>query len=133
MNQASRLVTSSPALEVAQIRISLSFASLRYFPLVTLKVTRILFLHTLPSLNHTQDHKNKGNHYKLKKLLIVKQTLLVSTLGGVQRTVWRIRIPMLGCKGLTKFHHNVPLKFKQQATLDLDPQRSIHDVSSIVP
>ena len=30
--------------------------------------------------------------YQLKKLLIVKQILLVSTIGNVQRTVWRICI-----------------------------------------
>ena len=34
------------------------------------------------------------------KLLIVKQILLVSTLGNVKRTVWRICILMLGFKGL---------------------------------
>ena len=34
------------------------------------------------------------------KLLIVRQILLVSTLVKVQRTVWRIWILMLGCKGL---------------------------------
>ena len=33
-------------------------------------------------------------------LLIVKQILLVSTLGNVYRTVWRICILMLLCKGL---------------------------------
>ena len=30
--------------------------------------------------------------YQLKKLLIVKQIFLVSTIGNVQRTVWRICI-----------------------------------------
>ena len=34
------------------------------------------------------------------KILIVKQILLVSTLGNVKRTVWRIYILMLECKGL---------------------------------
>ena len=32
--------------------------------------------------------------------LIVKQILLVSILGNVLRTVWRICLLMLGCKGL---------------------------------
>ena len=32
--------------------------------------------------------------------MIGKQILLFSTLGNVQRTVWRICILMLGCKGL---------------------------------
>ena len=45
--------------------------------------------------------ENKGNDHQLKKLLIVKQILLVSTLGNVQSTVWRICILNLGCKGLT--------------------------------
>ena len=44
---------------------------------------------------------NKGNDHQLKKLLTVKQILLVSTMGDVWRTVWRICIMMLGCKGLT--------------------------------
>ena len=43
--------------------------------------------------------KEIGNDYQLEKLLIVKQTLLVSTLGNVLRTVWRICLLMLGCKG----------------------------------
>ena len=33
-------------------------------------------------------------------LLIVKQILLVSTLGNAKGTVWRIYILMLWCKGL---------------------------------
>ena len=39
------------------------------------------------------------NYYE--KLLIVQQILLISTLGDVQRTVWRMYILMFGCKGLT--------------------------------
>ena len=39
------------------------------------------------------------NYYE--KLLIVQQILLLSTLGDVQRTVWRMYIPMFGCEGLT--------------------------------
>ena len=37
-----------------------------------------------------QLYANKGNDHQLKKLLIFKQILLVSTLGNVKRTVWRI-------------------------------------------
>ena len=48
----------------------------------------------------TQCHENKGNDQQLKKLLVVRQILIVSTLVTVQRTVWRIGIMMLGCKGL---------------------------------
>ena len=33
-----------------------------------------------------------------RNLLIVKQILLVTIRGNVKRTVWRIRIPILGCK-----------------------------------
>ena len=44
---------------------------------------------------------NKRNDHQLKKLLIVVQILLVSTIGNVWRTVWRICIMMLGCKRLT--------------------------------
>ena len=40
----------------------------------------------------------------LKKLLIVKLILLVSTLGNVQRTVWRICTMILGC---TKLQYKV--------------------------
>ena len=39
------------------------------------------------------------NYYE--KLLIVQQILLLSTLGDVQRTVWRMYILMFGCEGLT--------------------------------
>ena len=37
------------------------------------------------------------------RLLIVKQILLVSTMGNVKRIVWRICILILGCKGLILF------------------------------
>ena len=39
------------------------------------------------------------NNPQLKKSLIGKQILLVSTVGNVWSTVWRICILMLGCKG----------------------------------
>ena len=44
--------------------------------------------------------QKEGNDHKLKNLLIVIQILLVSTLGNVWRTVWRICILKLRCKGL---------------------------------
>ena len=44
--------------------------------------------------------RKKGNTKKLKKLLIVRQILLVSTPENVWRTVCRTWILMLGCKGL---------------------------------
>ena len=43
--------------------------------------------------------KNKGNDHQRNKLLILKQILLVRTLGNVWRTVWGICILMFGCKG----------------------------------
>ena len=49
-------------------------------------------------------HENKGNNPQQKMLLIVKEILLVSTFGNVQRTVCRIWILMLGCKGLRRTH-----------------------------
>ena len=42
------------------------------------------------------------NVMRLWKLLIVQKILLVSILVNVQRTVWRIWLLMLGCKGLTQ-------------------------------
>ena len=53
------------------------------------------------TINVTFRSREKGNDHQLKRLLIVKQILLVSTLGNVKRTVWRIYALMLGCKGLT--------------------------------
>ena len=43
---------------------------------------------------------SNGNDHQLKKLLIVRQILLVSILVNVQRAVWRIWTLMLECKGL---------------------------------
>ena len=45
-------------------------------------------------------HENQGNDYQLKKLLIVEQILLVSTLRSVSRTEWRKWILMLRYKRL---------------------------------
>ena len=53
------------------------------------------------TINMAFRSREKGNDRQLKRLLIVKQILLVSTLGNVKRTVWRIYTLMLGCKGLT--------------------------------
>ena len=51
-----------------------------------------------PWIKHTS-HKNKGNDFQQRKLLIVRRILLVSTVGNVWRTVWRICTLMVGCKG----------------------------------
>ena len=53
------------------------------------------------TINMAFRSREKGNDHQLKRLLIVKQILLVSTLGNEKRTVWRIYTLMLGCKGLT--------------------------------
>ena len=53
------------------------------------------------TINMAFRSREKGNDRQLKRLLIVKQILLVSTLGNVKRTVWRIYTLMLGYKGLT--------------------------------
>ena len=63
----------------------------------------ISFLLTVSPLHQTfrSREKRKWSPIQLEKLLINKQILLVSTLGNVLRTVWRICILMLGCKGFT--------------------------------
>ena len=62
----------------------------------SLRMTSIQFLLTISPLKVTR----KGSDHRLKKLLIVKQILLVSALQNVWRTVWRILMLMIGCKGL---------------------------------
>ena len=63
----------------------------------------ISFLLTVSPLHQTfrSWEKRKWSLIQLEKFLIDKQILLVSTLGNVLRTVWRICILMLGCKGFT--------------------------------
>ena len=48
------------------------------------------------------------------KFLIVKHTLLVSNVGNVQRTVWRIYTLMLGCEGLIQDETRKETKTKQR-------------------
>ena len=52
-----------------------------------------------PRITHW-GHESKGNYYYLKNLLIDTRILLVGILGDVRRTVWRMYILILGCKGL---------------------------------
>ena len=53
-----------------------------------------------------ESHENTGDGCQLfKQLLTVKQILLVSLFENVWRTVWRICILILGCKGLTNRFH----------------------------
>ena len=49
---------------------------------------------------HPYGHEDQGNDHQLKKLLIVKQILLVSASGNVKRPVWRMCVLMLECKRL---------------------------------
>ena len=48
------------------------------------------------------------------KFLIVKHILLVSNVGNVQGTVWRICTLMLGCKGLIQDETRKETKAKQR-------------------
>ena len=50
--------------------------------------------HNITPESRNEGYENIGNDPQLKKLLIVEQILLVSTLGNVLRTIWRICILM---------------------------------------
>ena len=65
----------------------------------------MLFLPVISPLNQTLWSQEERKWSATEKLLIVKQILLISTIGSVQRTVWRICILMLECKGLTVRSH----------------------------
>ena len=69
--------------------------------IVTMSSLLFVAIFSLIILLHIKTSNVNGNDHQLKKLSIVKQILLVSTLGNVWKTVWRIRIMMLGCKGLS--------------------------------
>ena len=70
----------------------------RFLTLRPVRVTSILFLLTISHINVTLI---KEMIIQPKKLLIVTQILLVSTLQNEQSTIWRICILMLGHKGLS--------------------------------
>ena len=57
--------------------------------------TNILFLPTISSPNQTFKLIEYGEYHQLKKLLIVRQILLVITIGNAKRTVMRIWILVL--------------------------------------
>ena len=74
-------------------------------------------------------HEKIGNDHHLRRLSIVKQILLVSSIRNVQRTVWRICILMLGCKGLRQtFALNVISACSVTASFSLDIALSAHFV-----
>ena len=50
--------------------------------------------HSITHESKCRGYKNKGNDHQFKKFPIVKQILLVCSIGNVKRTVWRIWIPM---------------------------------------
>ena len=68
-------------------------------------VTSIYFFLTISSRHHKLKWEDWINYHQLKELFVVKQILLVSTLGNVWRTVWRIYILMLGCKFINPSIH----------------------------
>ena len=57
--------------------------------------TNIIFLPTISSPNQTFKLIEYGEYHQLKKLLIVRQILLVITIGNAKRTVMRIWILVL--------------------------------------
>ena len=57
--------------------------------------TNILFLPTISSPNQTFKLIEYGEYHQLKKLLIVRQILLVITIANTKRTVMRIWILVL--------------------------------------
>ena len=65
-------------------------------------MTTIYFLLTIyhPWIKYW-GHKDQDKDPQLKKLLIVIQILLLNTLGNIWKTVRRMCILMLGCKGLS--------------------------------
>ena len=52
-------------------------------------------------------HENLGNEHRLRKLWIVAQVLLIGIEGNVWRTVCKVCILMLGCKGLSQNVHKL--------------------------
>ena len=67
--------------------------------LKSLWVTSFLFLSTMSPTNHTLRSQVKGNDHQLKKLLIVKQILLVSTLGNYREQYREDAYPCYGVLG----------------------------------
>ena len=67
-----------------------------------------------------QGHDNKENYQQLKKLSIVTQTLHVSTLGNVWKTVWRIPLLMLGFKGFNNSYKSRKLSLQTFIEKDVE-------------
>ena len=84
-------------------------------------MTGNLFLCTISPQYHTlrsQVTRIRENDHQKKKLLILKQILLVSSLGCIYRTVVRIWILMFGCKGLSNLR-TIKKKKKTQTKVDV--------------
>ena len=64
--------------------------------------------HLISPKNITPESHIKATRVKemITKLLIVEQILLISTLANTLRTIWRIQMLMLGCKGSTLFNRS---------------------------
>ena len=64
--------------------------------------------HLISPKNITPESHIKSTRVKemITKLLIVEQILLISTLANTLRTIWRIQMLMLGCKGSTLFNRS---------------------------
>ena len=60
-----------------------------------------IFVHISVALRSLSVNSIPQNDHQLKKLLIVKQILLINTLGNTLRSVGRLCIQMLECKGLS--------------------------------
>ena len=78
----------------------------------------IIFPHNITSELYIKVTRIKGNDHQLKKLLIVKQILLVTTLGNVWRTVWRICMLISGCIGLITLTILVQVEDESNVLLD---------------
>ena len=61
----------------------------KFNPLIPKSDWNLISPYNITTESHTC-HENKGNDHQLKKLFIVRQILLVSTLVNVLKTVWRI-------------------------------------------
>ena len=78
----------------------------------------LIFPHNITSELYIKVTRIKGNDHQLKKLLIVKQILFVTTLGNVWRAVWRICMLISGCIGLITLTILVQVEDESNVLLD---------------
>ena len=81
-----------------------------------------------------QGNKNKGNDHQHKKLWIVKQILLISTLGNTWKKVWRMCLSILGCKRTSSvdifFVGCKWLKLSKLNCISKSSEKPIHDINA---